>query len=190
NNWGNLIIPWQPNSAIRTEGFDMSANYIIPMDPKYGKITLSAVANYILSYELRTSLEHPYHQYRGTFTTLSGLIPQYNLTTSLNYEIAGFTYTISAHYLPETFDPGLTHAEYGEADHGSTINGDTWNIPAYFTIDMQLSYELGKHKVENRKWYDGTRFTVGCLNVTGEKPPLIPDAVEGNTDKNNYDVIG
>ena len=55
---------------------------------------------------------------------------------------------------------------------------------------MQLSYELGKSKVEGRKWYDGTRFTVGCLNVTGSKPPIISDAVEDNTDKNVYDIIG
>jgi iron complex outermembrane receptor protein len=190
DNWGNLIIPWQPNSAIKTEGLDFSANYIIPMDEKCGRISLSAVANYILSYELRTSTSTPYHDYVGTFTTLSGLMPEYNITTSLTYELGGFTYVISAHYLPETSDPGLTFPEYGEAEHGYTVNGKTWTIPSYFTIDMQVAYEFGRGKVEGRKWYDGTRVAVGCQNITGSEAPLIPDAVEDNTDKNNYDIIG
>jgi iron complex outermembrane recepter protein len=190
NNWGNLILPWQPNSAIKTDGLDFSANYLIPMDEKYGKISLTAVANYILSYELRTASTTAYHDYSGTYTTLSGLMPEYNITTSLTYELGGFSYTISAHYLPETSDPGLTFPEYGESEHGYTIDGKTWTIPSYFTIDMQVAYEFGKGKVEGRKWYDGTRVAVGCQNITGEKPPLIPDAVEDNTDKNNYDIIG
>jgi iron complex outermembrane recepter protein len=190
DNWGNLIIPWQPNSAIKTEGLDLSANYVIPMDQQYGKITVGAVANYILNYEIRTSSATQYHNYAGDYAPLAGLMPKYNITTSLTYELSGWSYTISAHYLPETFDPGLTFAEYGETEHGYTVNGKTWNIPAYFTIDMQLAYEFGKGKVEGRKWYDGTRVAVGCQNVTGSAPPLIPDAVEDNTDKNNYDIIG
>jgi outer membrane receptor protein involved in Fe transport len=160
------------------------------MDEKYGRINFSAVANYILSYQLRTASTTDYHEYAGTYTTLSGLMPHYNITTSLTYELGGFSYTISAHYLPETSDPGLLFPEYGEAEQGYTINGKSFNIPSYFTIDMQVSYEFGKGKVEGRKWYDGTRFTVGCQNITGEKPPLISDAVEDNTDKNNYDIIG
>ena len=190
DNWGNLIMPWQPNYSIKTEGLDFSANYLIPMDEKYGRINLSAVANYILSYELRTSSSSQYHEFGGMYTGLAGLMPDYNITTSLTYEFGGFTYVVSAHYLPETFDPGLTHPEYGEAEHGYTVNGKTWEIPAYFTIDMQLAYEFGKGKVEGRKWYDGTRVAVGCQNVTGREPELIPDAVEDNTDKNNYDIIG
>jgi len=190
DNWGNLILPWQPNYAIKTEGLDFSANYIIPMDEKYGKITLTGVANYILSYELQTSKSSQFHEFGGMYTGLAGLMPDYNITTSLTYELGGFSYTISAHYLPKTFDPGLTHPEYGEAEHGSTLDGKTWEIPSYFTIDMQVAYEFGKGKVEGRKWYDGTRVAVGCQNITGEEPPLIPDAVEDNTDKNNYDIIG
>jgi len=52
-----------------------------------------------------------------------------------------------------------------------------------------LSYEFGKNK-ENKSWYDRTKLTVGCNNVSNERPPLIPDAVEDNTDKNNYDILG
>jgi iron complex outermembrane receptor protein len=190
DNWGNLILPWQPNSSIRTKGLDLALNYVLPVDEKYGKISLSTVANYILSYEIQTSLAKPYYGYEGMYAGLSGLMPKYNITMALSYDYKGFNYTISAHFLPETFDPGLTHPEYGEAEHGYTISGNTWHIPAYFTIDMQVSYEFGKNKLENRQWYDGTRFTVGCQNVTATAAPLIPDAVEDNTDKNNYDIIG
>jgi outer membrane receptor protein involved in Fe transport len=53
---------------------------------------------------------------------------------------------------------------------------------------MQLSYEFGKGRHDH--WYDGTRLTVGVNNLTDELPPLIADAVEDNTDKNNYDILG
>jgi hypothetical protein len=55
---------------------------------------------------------------------------------------------------------------------------------------MRLSYEFGKNKTEGRKWYDGSRFTVGCLNIADAKAPVISDAVEDNTDKNVYDILG
>jgi iron complex outermembrane recepter protein len=190
DNWGNLIIPWQGAAALKTEGLDFSANYILPLDQKYGKVGLTAVANYILNYEYQTSGARPYFDYAGNYTTLQGLVPQYNITTSLSYDYGGWNYTISAHYLPSVEDPGGLFPEYDTGDQGYTIDGKSWTVPAYFTIDMQLSYEFGKGKLEGRKWYDGTKLTIGCNNVTGEEPPLIPDAVEDNTDKNNYDIIG
>jgi len=154
-------------------------------------MTLDGSANVILSHQVQQSPLRPFAEYKGTFTAFQGLIPDWQMNLSLTWEIYDFTFFVNANYLPEISDPGLRFKEYGnQPDQGFTINGRPWTIPSYYTIDAQLSYEIGKYKTEGRRWYDGTKFTVGCLNLTDEKPPLIPDAVEDNTDKNNYDILG
>lgn len=190
NNWGNLIIPWSGAGAERVEGIDFSLHYGLPIDPAWGKLSLDSQANLVLSQELSTGKGRPEFNYAGTYTTIQGLIPDYSINAMLTYEYQGLTATASVNYLPAASDPGGLFPEYGQTSHGLTLNGLAYPISAYYTIDLQLSYELGKGKIEGRKWYDGTRFTVGVNNITDEQPPLIASAVEDNTDKNNYDVLG
>jgi len=200
DNWGNLIIPWSGAGAERVQGLDFSADYVLPLDESIGKISLDAVANLTLSHQLATGAGRPYYDYTGTFTALQGLIPDYTITAYLTYQYKGLTFVVSGHYIPETLDPGNRFAEYaglnplppeqGGPTQGLTVNGHEWKISDYYTFDMQLSYEFGKGKIEGRKWYDGSRLAVGCNNIADASPPLIPDAIEDNTDKNNYDVIG
>jgi hypothetical protein len=118
--------------------------------------------------------------------------PSYNLTPSLTYEYGGWTFYASAHYIPESSDPGGLFPEYNLPEHGFTINNTTqpYRVNDYYTVDLQLSYEFGKGKIEGRKWYDGTRLTAGVNNVADASVPLIPDSQEDNTDKNNYDLVG
>ena len=192
DNWGNLNLPWSPAGQLRTEGLDLSANYVLPLDDKYGKVTLGVVANVIINYEVSTGTGRPFFDYTGTWTPFQGLIPDYNITPSLTYEYQGWTFNASAHYLPSASDPGGLFPEYNLGAQGFTINNpdQPYHIPDYFTVDLQLSYEFGKGKTEGRKWYDGTRLTAGVLNVADAQPPLIADSPEDNTDKNNYDILG
>jgi iron complex outermembrane receptor protein len=190
DNFGNLIIPWSGAGRERIQGLDFSGNYVLPLDQSIGRISLDAVANLTLQHELSTGTGRPFFDYTGTYTLIQGLIPDYSITASINYQYQGLTYQVSFHYLPRTQDPGNLFPEYGQPTHGLTLNGQSWTIDSYFTVDMQLSYEFGKGKTEGRQWYDGTKLTVGCLNIADTKPPLIPDGVEDNTDKNNYDVLG
>jgi iron complex outermembrane receptor protein len=191
-NWGNSIIPYAGAAALRTDGIDLSANYVLPFDQKIGKFTLGTVANLILNYDYQTSPSRAFYPYVGTYTVLQGLIPDYNITATLTYEIDGLTAMISAHYLPGVSDPGGLHPEYNTGSQGFTINNptQTFHVPDYYTIDVQVAYEFGKHKVENRKWYDGTRFAVGVNNIADMTPRLLSDSQEDNTDKNNYDTVG
>jgi iron complex outermembrane receptor protein len=192
DNWGNLIIPWSPSGSLRTEGLDFSANYIIPLDDKYGKVTLGVVANLTLNFSVSTGTGRPFFDYTGTYTPAQGLIPEYNITPSLTYEYGGWIFNASAHYLPESSDPGGLFPEYNLGQQGFTINNPTqpYPISSYYTVDLQLSYEFGKGKTEGRCWYDGTRLTAGVNNVADAAVPLIPDSAEDNTDKNNYDILG
>jgi iron complex outermembrane receptor protein len=193
-NWLNATFPWQPAGALRTDGIDFSANYVIPDETThgFGKITLNATADWKLNYEVQQSPSLPYVEYKGTYTPFQGTIPEWSLNASMSWEFREFTFTISANYLPEIDDPGLLIGPYSEPEQGFVINNTDrpFLVSDYYTIDLQLSYELGKGKIEGRRWWDGTKFTVGCLNVTDSEPPVISDAVEDNTDKNVYDLLG
>ena len=70
-----------------------------------------------------------------------------------------------------------------------TLDGKPWTVESWFAIDLQLSYEFGRHQ-EHKNWYSGTRITVGVNNVTDELPPIISSSSEDNTDKSVYDIIG
>jgi iron complex outermembrane receptor protein len=194
DNWLNATYPWQPNGALRTDGFDFGANYVLPdsITRGYGKITFSSVADLKLSYQVQQSPSLPYVEYKGTFTPFQGTIPEWDLNLALTYEIAGFAYTVMANYIPGISDPGTLIGPYNQPVQGFIINNadKPFEVPAYFTINMRVSYEFGKGKTEGRQWYDGSKFAIGCNNITNEKPPLISDAVEDNTDKNVYDIIG
>jgi outer membrane receptor protein involved in Fe transport len=131
-------------------------------------------------------------EYKGTYTPFQGTIPEWDLNLSLSWDFKGFTYTIMANYIPTISDPGLLIGPYSQPEQGFTINNPTqpFEVPAYYTINMRLSYEFGKDKTEGRQWYDGTKLAIGCLNVTDAQPRVISDAVEDNTDKNVYDILG
>ncbi len=186
--WGNALMTWLPNGALNTSGFDFSANYVLPTD-KYGRFTFNTVANLIIAYESRTALTKSYYDYAGTYTGLQGLTPKFALNTSLTYDYMDWTYVVGANFLPSISNPGNLFPEYGGTEQGSTLDGSSWTIPSYFTIDMQLGYEFGRTNPSN-KWYNGIRLAVGCQNITGQDAPLIPGAIEDNTDKNNYDILG
>ncbi len=194
DNWLNAAYPWEPAGALKTDGLDFSVNYVVPDETTrgFGKFSLTGTADYKLSYKYQQSPTLPFVEYKGTYTPFQGTIPEWSLNLSLAWEFHEFTFVVSANYLPEISDPGLLIGPYSQTEQGFTINNTTqpFHVPDYYTIDLQLSYEVGKGKLEGRKWYDGSKFTVGCLNATDSKPPVISDAVEDNTDKNVYDILG
>jgi iron complex outermembrane recepter protein len=189
-NWGNLILTNTAAAALRTEGLDLSATYERPTE-NLGKITLLGNANMIFNYEVRSSPSSPYHHYEGQWTanfgTSQGVIPDYRINCGLVWEYQDFAYTILAHYIPSVTDLGFLHPEVGAEFQGFTLNNQPWKVSDYYTIDMQLAYNFGE------KWgrfLKGTRLSVGANNVTDVDPPLIASAIEDNTDKGTYDILG
>jgi len=104
--------------------------------------------------------------------------------------------TVNARYIPEVDDPGTLFASnldfertFDDLLNDFTLDGSKWKIQSWYSIDLQLAYELGKTK-QAKDWYDGTRLTIGVSNVTDEKPPIIASSFEDNTDKSTYDLMG
>ena len=189
-NWGNLIITNTAAAALRTDGLDLAADYRFPTD-NAGTFDFMANANYTHSYQIRSAPGNQYHSYEGQWTanfgTAQGLIPDYRINTGLTWEFMDFTYNIMAHYIPGVKDEGFLFPETAQPIQGFTINNKVWQVSDYFTIDMSLGYEF---KDKWGKYLRGTRVAVGCNNITDENPPLIASAIEDNTDKGTYDLLG
>jgi iron complex outermembrane receptor protein len=190
DNWGNLLLTNTASAKLRTDGLDLGAAYEHPTE-NLGKFTLMANANYIFNFEVQSDPTQKYHQYQGLYTanfgTAQGLIPDYRINTGLTWDIYDFTYTILAHYVPEVTDLGFLHPQVGDTSHGNTVNGKAWQVSDYFTIDMQLAYRFGP---KYGRYLQNTRVAIGVNNITDESPPFIASAIEDNTDKSTYDILG
>ncbi|HEX3799886.1 MAG TPA: TonB-dependent receptor [Verrucomicrobiae bacterium] len=191
--FGNLTLPLTDSESIRTEGLDFSANYAIPVT--WGTVTLNGNINWTLTYEVQSAPGGGYFHYEGQgtygFGSAQGIIPDYNVNCSFTWDYKNLQYVISAHYLPGVTIPGNLFAAIATpgATQGSTINGLAQEVSAYFTIDMQISYEFGRGR-KNRDWMDGLRLTVGCNNITDTPAPLIAGGPDDYSDKNVYDLLG
>lgn len=190
NNWGNLLLTNTASAALRTDGIDMSANYEIPTE-RYGTFSFLANANLTLNFEVRSDPSLPYFHYEGQYTanfgTSQGLIPDYRLNMGFTWDFCNFSYNIMAHYIPSVTDLGFLHPQVGADFQGFTLNNEPREIPDYYTIDMQISYRFPP---ESGKWLQGLRLAVGCNNILDADVPLIPSAIEDNTDKGTYDILG
>lgn len=190
--FGNLTVPLTDSEAIRTEGFDFAANYTIPV--RYGVVNLNGDVNWTLDYEVQEAPGYAYYNYVGQgtygFGTAQGIIPDYKVNCSLTWDFKGLQYVISANYLPGVSIPGnLFPSITGPgATQGSTVNGLAQQVGAYYTIDMQFSYEFGKGST-TRNWYNDLHCTVGCNNITDTPAPLIAGGPD-YTDNNTYNPLG
>jgi len=189
-NFNNLVLTNTATAALRTDGLDLSATYEHPTET-FGKFTLFGNANVTFNFEEQASPGAKYYHYEGQWTanfgTAQGLIPDYRLNFGLTWDFHDFAYSISAHYIPGVVDLGFEHPQVGDTSQGFTINGKPWQVPDYYTIDMQLAYHFGP---KFGRFLKGTTLAVGCNNILDENPPLIASAIEDNTDKGTYDILG
>lgn len=193
NNIGTINIPLIPGGGIRTDGIDLTADYIWDLGSG-GSVRLFGSANVLFSYDIKLSPGTPWFSYKGQYTdsqavaAAQGMIPDYNLTAGFTWSFHNFDWTVIAHYLPGVTDLGDTHPSIGAPANDFTATGNTWSVPDYYKIDMQLAYTF---KSESKgKWYDGARIAVGVNNISDEKPRLIASSSEDNTDKSSYDILG
>ncbi len=192
SNVGVFNLPLMPGGAERTDGFDVTGDYLLDAGAA-GTVRFFASANILLSYEIKLPGGSQYYNYKGQYTDTQavaapqGLIPDYNISAGFTWSFKNLDYTVIAHYLPGVIDLGDTHPSVAAPSNDFTASGATWKVPSYYKIDMQLAYTF---KSAEKKWYDNTRVAVGMNNVTDEKPRLIASSSEDNTDKSSYDILG
>jgi iron complex outermembrane receptor protein len=211
-NFGTFVSPLVNGAEVETDGVDLQATYQLVTD-SVGTFNFYAGANFVFKFLYDDPVIHtmvnpvtgavthgPFH-YEGEYTDNfvvtgpQGTLPDYTVTAGLSWDIHDFTYSVNARYVPQVKDRGDAHPSVGVVDTAGkplndfTIDGTTWTVQDWFEIDMQLTYEFGRHESQ-RSWYGGTKVTIGVNNVTDEVPPIIASSSEDNTDKSVYDIIG
>jgi len=63
--------------------------------------------------------------------------------------------------------------------------GYTRSVDSIITLDLQASYTIQNSP---HGWLNSTKFTVGCINVTDEQPPLVVAAFADNYDRDTHDL--
>jgi iron complex outermembrane receptor protein len=193
-NWGSANITYVPGNAQLTDGIDIGASYLYDADA-FGKFTFGCNANILLNYLFRTP-GNPYNQFAGLYTDAAqgpvgaeGSLPGFTIKPYLLWEWRDLTVFANAKYIPGITSQGNLFPTIATGTQGFTANGLAWQVPDYYTIDLQVSYELGKTKAD-KAWYDGTKLTIGIDNLTDNIAPLIAGAFEDNTDKTTYSIWG
>lgn len=193
-NWGNANILPTPGAAQRTDGIDLGISYEYKTETA-GTFFFNGSANILLNYEFSTSKGAPFYQYAGQYTDIfaipggQGTLPDWNIALSVTWDYRDFSFGVYSRYIPGVDDLGALHPSVGETFHGSTINDLAWKVDPWFTVDLQLAYEINRGKPINN-WYDGFRVAVGCNNISDEDVPLVASANEDNTDKQTYNILG
>lgn len=225
-NFGTLTeLPVVAPTTQKTSGIDATVTYVLPWK-QWGTVTVGAVATYLINYNDQNGVPGGVYTSRaGTFTDPEdsggfgqGLLPKWQVNPYLEYDWGGFTYNVSAEYIPGGRDLGDSESEGGFDDY--TLDGNPSPIEDYYRLDMQMAYEWGKPgtpglpfltevptadakdmkemktgkdaltTATSTDWFDGLRVAVGVNNVTNVAPPFLTSSAEDNTDKATYDIIG
>jgi outer membrane receptor protein involved in Fe transport len=91
----------------------------------------------------------------------------------LFWDYKGFEFGVTANYTAHMLDDPLA------------TGSPPPEISDYLTFDLQASYSITDSKHE---WMNNTKFTVGCLNVADEPPPLVQAAFADKYDRDLHDL--
>jgi iron complex outermembrane receptor protein len=199
SSWGSLFVPLLNGAQVETDGIELAANYQIPTESS-GTFTIWGNANIVLSFDYADPIIGGPYAYEGQYTDESngiggaqGTIPDFLVNGGVTWDFPlgtdELSVALSTQYVPEIDDLGTLHPAVGSTSNDFTVDGGPWTVDDWFRVDLQVSYEIGKHKTD-KSWYDGTRLTFGVNNITDEDTPLVTSSFEDNTDKSTYDLLG
>jgi outer membrane receptor protein involved in Fe transport len=161
--------PFNPNALF-------AANIVAdPNSPEIYQVLYSPTLNLsqriIEGIDIGARYDIPTDSY-GTFTVGLGTIPRLkgNLSTIWAYE--GFELGATAYYI----------ARYND---DTAAIGYARKVDSIVTLDLQASYTIRNRK---HAWLNETKFTIGCINVTDEEPPLVVAAFADNYDRDTHDL--
>jgi iron complex outermembrane receptor protein len=194
-NFGEITVVSNPQGDQMTDGLDVDLDYKFATDA-LGRFDVGASANYLFNYVFRADPSSPYYQYARNYSDntdglggTNGLLPGYMIKPYINNVYGPVSTSLYFNYIPRTTD---SFAEYSNGGvDPDTISGLAYHIPAYFTMDLAISYELPSFGLA---WAKGATLTVGANNLFNKAPPYVPvdgnPPGENNTVESQYDIIG
>lgn len=190
----NIDSPFRNLGTVVVDGFDVDLNY--KLETKIGTFTFESQFAFINSLEQVILPGDPNTEFVDTYS-----IPEFKMVNSLFYSKGGFEGGVTVNYI-DSYD-----------DENGTDKSPTRKVGSWTTVDLQASYEFnfsagdlpnyskdkggsGKAAKEMvpgtltgwKKWLNGTKVTVGCLNVGDVDPPF--SNVEEGYDPATADATG
>lgn len=151
-------------SITRTEGADIRLRYLLHAG-ETGDFALNANATFTNNFDLLATPTAPMVDQVG------GAGPvRWRGNAGVTWQRHRWSATITARYVGQrdgaTTDPSESYP--------GAFPIDGHHIPAFVRTDLQLSYEQPYAK-DSRNWFQGTKWTLGVLNVMNTKPTFLTD---------------
>ncbi len=209
------------------EGLDVTVNYVLPTT-SFGQFTFSGGWNHFFIWKAGLGISgFELHNFlgdynNGTFPLAPGGIPFNKAFLRGEWEWKGFDFVGTVNYIGDYEDDPqfILDNDLVPGREGTLANPNYLlhhRVSSYETLDMQLSYEFKKPKmeaaaagyakdakdaksamsqvagVENngticQRLLWGTRLTVGVNNVFDRYPPTVLGAFNDNYDTSNYSI--
>lgn len=151
-------------SITRTEGADIRLSYRFG-EGELGRFTFNAAATFTNSFKLLATPTAPIIEQAG------GAGPvHWRGNAGVTWERNRWSATVTTRYVDSryssTTDPSPSYP--------GAYPIDGHKLPSLLTADLQVSYEQ-PYATGSKNWFQGTKWTLGVLNVTNEEPTFVTD---------------
>lgn len=160
------------------EGFDLDLTYALKTQTA-GTVSSRTLGSYYYRFEQENIPGEGLRDRLGDFTQPEasfglGSLPRLKGSTSLFWE-----------YLHFEIGPTLNYVgSYRDSVKNDPLDSSNRRIRSWLTLDLQASYRFDTGFLKN------SRFTVGCLNVTDEAPPLVEGSYADKYDRDTHNLLG
>ncbi len=151
-------------SITRTEGADIRLRYRFDAG-ELGNVIVNAGATFTNSFELLATPTAPVVEQ----VDAAGPV-HWRGNAALTWQRNRWSATVTGRYVDSRYGP--TNDPSPSFPGAYPIDGH--KLPSILTADLQLSYEV-PYASDSRNWLQGTKWTLGVLNVTNEEPSFVTD---------------
>ncbi|MBL9206715.1 MAG: TonB-dependent receptor [Opitutaceae bacterium] len=155
-------------SITRTEGADIRARYNLDMDT-LGEFAFNASATFTNHFYLQSTPTS------AAFDMAGGSGPvRWRGNASVTWTRNPWSVSVTGRYMGHRSTTTTTASP--SFPGGYPLDGD--RLPAFLRWDLQASYDVGYKSGAHgwRNWVQGTRWTVGALNVLNDEPTFTSDS--------------
>lgn len=182
-----ITTPFLNLNRLKTSGFDIVANYNLPLDSVSPRLPGTLNFDLMLTHiaHLTTVQATGAIDVAGvtgcSVTSFIECTPHWTYDGTITYDYGRFSFTAHGHYVPKSvYDPTLIGPE--DAGYSPTLSNsiDPNRVNGAFYLSLAVSYNVidnGKHRVQ---------LYGGVDNVTDKDPPLMP----GRSNNTFFDPVG
>lgn len=182
--------------GLRARTLNGTIDYSVPTD-HYGTFSFNSVMAVFLSYKFQSLPSQAFYEYAGTATNggtgVQGTLPKFRSYSSINWDVAGFAFTVANTYISAVRDLGAGGITYATNSSLATPTAFAGRIKPYTTFDLRAAYTFKDFRGER----SGATIAVGANDVFDRMPPVstnvfTPSAAytDNTADVSTYSPLG